>query len=506
MKTDSHWKKIGLYPHHGICLPLFSLRTKKSCGIGEFCDLIPLIDWCKNRKLDCIQLLPLNDSGSDPSPYNALSSIALDPVYLSLAELPDIGSLLLELDTFLSLTQRERVDRHAVKEKKMEWLQRYFEKNFSVLAATAEYQAFIERYPEIQVYALFKAIKEEQGGKIWREWPSKLQTPQPHHFEKYQQAIDFHSFLQFHCFQQMGKVRTHATTQGVFLMGDIPILLSPDSADVWAHRSLFNLDLVAGAPPDYYVKEGQKWGFPLFNWDVMRQNGFAWWKRRLAVAEELYHLYRIDHVVGFFRIWGIPPGKKPIDGHFVPPDPHLWPHQGKELLEMMLDSCALLPVAEDLGTIPREVFPILKDLGICGTKVLRWQRHDGKYIPYREYEPFSLTTVSTPDLDCLEGWWKKFPREAVPFCEFKHWAYHPILSAKHRLEILRDVHHTPSYFHINQLQEYLGLFPELVYEDERVNIPGTLLPTNWTYRFRPFLEEIAAHEGLAKAFDQILSD
>jgi 4-alpha-glucanotransferase len=502
MRTDAQWKKIGLRPHHGIALPLSALHSNKSCGIGEFLDLIPLIDWCKSIHFDVIQLLPLNDTGDDRSPYNPISSCALDPVYLSLRELNDSG-----LDPFLSFTQLGRLAQFEVKQQKMKWLHRYFEESFS---PSKEYRAFLEKNPWVRIYALFKAIKDEYGGKSWTQWPNEFQTPREEDFAAKQKSVDFHSFLQFLCFYQMKQVREYATSQGVFLKGDIPILLSPDSADVWAHRSLFRLDLAAGAPPDAYNRLGQKWGFPLFNWEAMREDNFSWWRQRLSVLENPYHIYRIDHIVGFFRIWGIPKEKKPTEGSFFPSDWNLWWSQGREILEMMIDSSSLLPVAEDLGTIPKEVPPILKELGICGTKVLRWQRRfdgDKRYIPFAEYEPLSLATVSTPDLDLLQIWWKKFPEEAIPFAHFKEWPYSPELTAEQRLSILRDIHHAPSYFHINLLQEYLALFPELVSpnpEDERINVPGTLLPTNWTYRFRPSIEEILAHQPLAEAIRNIL--
>ncbi len=482
--SEPHWSRIGLYPHHGICLPLFSLRTRQSCGIGGFLDLLPLIDWCHELSLDCIQLLPLNDTGSDPSPYNPLSSCALDPIYLS-----------------LSAIQEPRLSRSEILALKMAHLRELFDQTFSSLSRTDDYQAFLQENQWLDEYVLFKALKEQFGGIHWKDWPQHPDAPE-------KKALDFHRFVQYHCFSQMAQVRAHANQRKVFLLGDLPILPSPDSADVWAHPHLFHLDLSAGAPPDAYNPEGQKWGFPLFNWDAHRKEGFAWVKQRLKQMEKMFHLYRIDHVVGYFRIWGIPEGKKPKEGAFYPADSSLWASQGKELLTMMLDATPLLPIAEDLGTIPPLVYPLLRELGICGTKVLRWQRkEEGTYIPYDQYEPFSLTTLSTPDLDPLELWWKKYPVESVPFAHFKRWAYHPVLTQQQRLEILRDAHHTPSYFHINLLQEYLALFPELVWphpEDERINRPGTLLSTNWTYRFRPFLEEIVQHKGLREIFKVIL--
>lgn len=481
MKTEAHWQKIGKVPHNGICVPLFSLRTKNCCGIGEFLDLIPLIDWCKKIGLDCIQLLPINDSGPDPSPYNPLSSCALDPVYLNLAELG--------IETHP--IEKNHIPRNELLSLKLDLLDKQLPKQ--------DLQTFIQQNPWLDAYSRFKALKEQFGGTHWKDWPLNSK-PNP-------ARVEFFTLLQFHAYRQMEKVRKYATQQGIFLKGDIPILLSPDSADVWTNHSLFRLDLNAGAPPDAYNSLGQNWGFPLFDWDAMRANGFKWWKERLKVAERLYHIYRIDHVVGFFRIWGIEKGKKASEGSFFPPDPNLWMDQGRELLEMMIDATTMLPMAEDLGTIPKDVYPILKELGICGTKVLRWQTKEGHFIPFNQYEPLSLTTISTADMEPFELWWKKFPAESAPFAAFMGWAYHPILTSKQRLKVLHDVHHTSSLFHINLLQEYLALFPELVSpnpEEERINVPGTVLPTNWSYRFRPSLEEITHHEGLANAFSSIL--
>ena len=507
MRCAEQWKKIGLKQHHGTALPLFSLHSKKSCGIGEFLDLIPLIDWCKSVGFDVLQLLPLNDTGSDPSPYNQLSSCALDPVYLSLADLPEAGGLLSELDSFQPLSELPRLGTE-VKHQKLHWLYRYFEQAFPLHSKEKRYLSFLEENPWLPNYALFKSLKDEYGGKRWADWPLEYQTPR--NISGRKKSTDFHSFLQFHCYQQMEQVRSYASRHGVFLKGDVPILLSPDSADVWADPHLFQLDLAAGSPPDYYNRLGQKWGFPLFNWNAMRKENFAWWKQRLSAVGRLFHIYRIDHVVGFFRIWGIPEEKKASEGSFFPPDPSLWPAQGREILSMMIDSSPLLPMAEDLGTIPKEVYPVLRDLGICSTKVIRWQRRwdsDKSYIPYSEYDPLSLTTLSTPDSDTLSGWWKKFPDEAIPFAHFKQWPYRSDLTKEQRFAILRDAHHTPSYFHINLLQEYLSFFPDLVStnpDDERINVPGTLLPTNWTYRFRPSVEELLANQPLAETIREIL--
>jgi 4-alpha-glucanotransferase len=489
VKTKAIWEEIGQRAHHGIVVPLSALRSKHSCGVGEFLDLLLVIDFCKKVHFDTIQLLPLYDTGRDTSPYNGVSSCALDPLYLSLRELPLLdASLVKEFEGFDELNRLREVALHEVKQKKMRWLYRYYQHAFPALSKDAPYQEFYQENQSWLIpYAQYKSLSNQFQHIHWSAWTQ----PYPEISD-----TDFYTFLQFLCFSQMRRVKKYAGEQGCFLKGDLPILVGSDSADVWAQPHLFDLNYIAGAPPDQYNAEGQKWSFPIFNWDAMRENKFAWWKRRLHVAESLYHIYRIDHVVGLFRIWAIPQDKKAIEGHFIPWDFHLWEKQGREILTTMIEATSMLPIAEDLGTIPKEVPVVLKELGICGTKVVRWEKqwHYGNgFIPLDEYEPFSLTTVSTHDSETLGMWWKNDPQDAKLWAERKGWAYHPTMSIDERFSCLYDAHHSASYFHINLLQEYLALFPELVSEElerERINIPGTVLPSNWAYRFRPSIEEM----------------
>jgi 4-alpha-glucanotransferase len=171
----------------------------------------------------------------------------------------------------------------------------------------------------------------------------------------------------------------------------------------------------------------------------------------------------------------------------------------------------MLPIGEDLGTVPKIVGPVLKEMGICGTKVIRWERENeqsNRFIPFHNYSPISLTCLSTHDSETLVGWWKTFRDEAKAFADFKGWTYTPDLSEKQREEILWDCHHTSSLFHVNLLQEYLAFFPELTWpnpEDERINIPGTVSSKNWSYRFRPSVETIVSHQALFSKMERILS-
>lgn len=507
--AERQWQKAGPGPHHGWALPLFSLWTEQSCGIGEYLDLLPCLDWCKELGFNVLQLLPLNDKGLEPSPYNPLSSCALDPSFLSLAPLAKESGL--SLEAFAPFRLFPRVAKREIAREKLRWLSLYYEKMGKKITASPEYRSFLDRHPWVFRYALFKSLKLHYGGKHWSDWPKEAHNPSEALYREFREPITFHSLVQYLCFSQMESVKAYADQKEMLLMGDIPILLSPDSVDVWSFPSLFELDLSAGAPPDLYNALGQKWGFPLFNWRAMEKEGYRWWRERLQCAETLYHLYRIDHAVGFFRIWAIPLDKEPSEGFFVPADSSVWIEEGTRRLAAFLEASNMLPIAEDLGTVPEEVRTTLRKLGICTTHVLRWERRwteDQSFLPYGEYPSFGLSTVSTHDTPLVREWWRAFPEEAKSFCTFRGWNYTPELSSERLFAILQDSHKTPCRFHINLLQEYLCLFDDLIStpEEERINIPGTLLPTNWTGKLRLSLEDLRAHGPLNQALLAIFKE
>lgn len=511
------WMRIGIRHHHGINIPLFSLHTESSTGIGEYADLHPLIDWCAKIGMDVIQLLPLNDTGLDSSPYSAISAFALNPIHLGLAHLPgakQYPDLLQLIEQLQPLSHTPRVQYVQVRELKERFLQQYYAWEYPSIASSQDYHQFIAKNQWLRAYSLFKTIKKQRLWQSWEDWPEDLKKPTPATIEsltnRFLFEVQYHQFVQFLCHQQLKAVKEHAEKTGVFLKGDIPILISRESSDLWENRQLFNLDYSAGAPPDYYGPEGQKWGFPIFNWNALEQENYHWWRQRLDCAHDYYHLYRLDHIVGFFRIWAIPIEKPAKEGLFIPAEEKTWVDHGKKILSQITQSSPLLPIGEDLGTIPNGVRPCLHSLGICGTKVMRWERRWGttnEFISVTDYLPESMTTVSTHDSPTLAGWWKDLPDEARSYAKDKKWNYLPDLSHEQRRAILQESHHSSSLFHINLLQEYLALFPDLVAADseqERVNIPGLISDQNWTYRFRPSVEEIISHEALAQAMSGLL--
>lgn len=506
------WSKVGIGHHHGIDIPLSALHSKKSCGIGEFYDLIPLIDWCEKVGMDVIQLLPLNDTGDDTSPFFALSAIALNPLFLSLHKLDSVEPT--QLKELQSFDRLPRVPYHQVQAHKTLFLRTYFEEKGPKLLKTKAFENWLDENEWVEGYALFKALKDAMQKNHWQTWPQELQDPTEKEFdsliEKYWVDVCFYIFLQYECYRQLTDVKAYANERGIFLKGDIPILISPDSADVWRNAQKFDLTHVAGAPPDAFNEEGQVWGLPIFNWDVIKEENYNWWKKRISYASHFYDIYRIDHALGFFRIYAIPPGKSGKEGVYIPADKADWLPHGKEILSVISDFTSMLPIAEDLGDVPDSVRDTLTELGICGTRVIRWEKRwtDGQqYIDPLHYNPITMTTVSTHDSETLEQWWRDEPKEAKAYAHYKGWDFKPALTKAQRREILWDSHHSSSLFHVNLLGEYLALFPELVWEnpdDERINVPGTLAPTNWTYRIRPTVEEILSHKGLAEEVKNLL--
>lgn len=511
------WKEVGVKQHHGINFPLFSLRSKNSCGIGEFTDLLPLIQWCKGLGLNVIQLLPLNDGGPEASPYAALSAFALNPLNLGLAKLPYLERMAESkemLEDLQKLNALQRIAYPIVQAKREAFLRSYFKSVGALIIASEPFLQFMQKNGWLDAYALFKALKIATQWKTWEEWPPEWRDPSPTFFttliDSYRDEILYHSLLQFLCFQQLTDVKLAASKQGIFIKGDIPILINRESVDVWHTRKYFELDYSAGAPPDMFSSEGQNWGFPLYDWTTIEEKAYDFWKTRLKVAESCFHLYRIDHIVGFYRIWAISQGESAKEGHFIPSDPSQWIPHGEKLMRMMLESSEMLPIGEDLGQVPPVVRTNLCELGICGTKVIRWERDwegGGRFIPIQDYSPASMTTVSTHDSETLQLWWRNCPEEARDYSAFKGWEYSETLTSERHREILWDSHNSSSLFHINLLNEYLAVIPDMTWpdpEDERINIPGIISERNWSYCFRPTLEEIISSEPLAQLITGLL--
>lgn len=517
-QAKAHWSRIGLSPHHGINIHLSSLHSKESCGIGEFPDLIPLLHWLKKTGFDVIQLLPLNDSGKDPSPYNPASTLALNPAYLGLSALPYVSSntdLLQSIRKMQQAKKPKRVDYPTIYRIKIHFLRQYLEKFGEKIKKQPAFSTFVKNNSWLEAYALFKVLADKHGSEIWAQWPEEhknlIQSKRQILLKTHRQDIEFYILLQYLLFIQFKNVKSVADKLNIKIMGDIPFLISPDSYDAWEYRHYFNFELSVGSPPDKdFTPEGQDWQLPAYNWKAIEDDEFSWWKMRLKCAQPFYHMYRVDHVIGFFRVWAMKWGKKPKTGAYVPSEPELWLSHGIKVLSMLLKSSPMLPIGEDLlKGLPQMIRDCLSALGICGTRVARWEiLGDGNTIPFSLYHPLSVSTLSTHDTDLFESWWKKAPKQARPLAKYKGWSYPCTIDKKKRFEILRDIHHSSSLFHINLLQEYLAFFPKFTHSnlsEERINFPGTISPRNWSYRFIPSVEEITEHKGLLQLMKDLIS-
>jgi len=313
-------------PVTGVVVPLSALKSRSSLGIGEFADLPLLGRWARSAGLQLIQILPVNDTGFERSPYSALSAFALHPVYARLDDFPEASSpeimkniteLRIELDSGTLPGAKpldEKIDFDRVLTGKMHILRLMWKQSGKSDLRQAERWAV--NNPWIRNYALFSLFKEENQLKSWVEWkeyrnPGEKELSRL--WKKRKNDAGFWMWLQWRLEEQFTAAAGVLDSMGIALKGDIPILINEDSADIWAEGSNFNLNFRAGSP------DGQNWGFPIYNWDYLRSEDFLWWKKRLYQASKFYHAYRIDHVLGFFRIWAVPEGDYSAwNGYFQP--------------------------------------------------------------------------------------------------------------------------------------------------------------------------------------------
>ena len=298
----------------GTAIPVGALKTSNSCGVGEFLDLIPFADFCKKAGLKLIQLLPVNDTGTESSPYSALSAFALHPLYISLKSLPEVEGKEEILAEITKLQKKyEKLPRFPYRElrrKKLDLLQKIFDSEKDKILSSDELKSWIKDNPWVQVYSIFMQKKEKKHEASWKEWgetqPTKKELDEIWSDKKNQDGNLFYAWVQMRLDQQFSKASEYAQSLGIKLKGDIPIMMNEDSCDAWAFPEYFNDEMRAGSPPDGPNPVGQNWGFPIYNWDNLKKDDYSWWKQRLIQASKYYQVYRIDHVLGFFRIWATP--------------------------------------------------------------------------------------------------------------------------------------------------------------------------------------------------------
>ena len=325
-----------IYPWKGAgtVIPIFSLRSEGSFGVGDFGDLKMMVDWCAKTKQRVLQVLPINDTNmtytwQDSYPYNSISIYALHPQYTDFRQLPALKDEALKAK-FEALRQElnalPQIDYERMNNAKLEYLRALFaQEGKNIMKSEAFKKFFNQNKAWLVPYAAFCHYRDLYGTATFQDWPDHHELPESEReamtkpATKIYKEVAFWYFVQFNLDQQMRAAHAHARKNRVILKGDIPIGISRDGVEAWVEPKYFNLNGQAGAPPDDFSADGQNWGFPTYNWDEMLKDGCSWWVRRFRKMAEYFDAYRIDHVLGFFRIWEIPvPEKSGLMGQFSP--------------------------------------------------------------------------------------------------------------------------------------------------------------------------------------------
>ncbi len=479
----------------GVLLPLFSMVSSRSWGIGDIGDMAALAPWLRDAGMRALQILPVNDMATgQSSPYSALTAMATDPIYIAVDHVDAVASGAVQLDDDESarleaVRQSPRVDYVSVRALKMAVLARAF-RHFVVhdwepgAPAAGALQAFIgDEAWWLDDYVLFRVLHDEHQARPWWDWPGALATRDPEAIAaarlEHADALLFTQWLQWHAHSQWRQARQDLA--GIALIGDLPFMVSSDSADVWAHQELFSRDATVGTPPDAFSATGQDWGLPVYRWDVVARTDFAWLRARGRRAASMFDAYRVDHLVGFYRTYN-----RPVDGgapYFVPADEPEQRWLGETVLDAFRSAGAAI-IAEDLGTIPDFVRESLDRLGVPGYRVLRWEREwhtPGQ--PFRDpaaYPRASLATTGTHDTDMLASWWDTAPHDeraavlALPPLAWRGHSPDEPFSDRLRDAFLDVLMHAASDLVIFPLQDLFGW-------RDRINVPASVGEQNWSW-------------------------
>lgn len=302
----------------GTAIPVFSIRSEEDFGVGDFVDIKKMVDWCVETGQKILQVLPVNDTMMtktwiDSYPYKANSTFALHPMYIRLEEvglLKDDGRREYFRNLGRELNELAEIDYERVNNGKQEYLREIYAEQGEAVRSSEEYAKFMDHNEYwLKPYAAWSVLRDlynSPDNNLWGEYAEYDDAKIDRFVTEHAEEIGFYYFVQYHLDRQLRAVRDYAHSRGVVLKGDIPIGISRFSADAWKSPRLFNMNTQAGAPPDDFSVMGQNWGFPTYNWDEMARDGFQWWKDRFRKMAEYFDAYRIDHILGFFRIWEIP--------------------------------------------------------------------------------------------------------------------------------------------------------------------------------------------------------
>ncbi len=516
--TSSDAPTISLPRSSGLLLHITSLPGPY--GIGDLGpDAYRFADLLFETGQRIWQVLPLVPVGLGSSPYSSPSTFALNPLFVSPTLLVEDG--LLDAVEKPAGVHAERVAFEAVGAFKDGLLEEAFNRFEAgdVSLDRAAFDAFCARHAYwLDDYALFMALKSHHDGAGWVHWPPELAQRRPEAIDAFREEhaarVRRHKFDQFLAFDQWDRLKRYCNERDILFFGDLPIYVAHDSADVWAHQNLFHLDdegrstVVAGVPPDYFSETGQRWGNPIYRWDVMEDNDYAWWTQRIEAALRHADMIRLDHFRGFAGYWEIPAEEETaVNGRWAD-------GPGSSLFEAVRRRLGALPlVAEDLGLITPDVKELMRTFGLPGMAVLQFAFHEQADHPFLPHEhPRNLVAYTgTHDNDTFLGWWETMTRDAsqeraVRFAraylgleagraEVVHWA------------ALRVMMASPATWVVFPMQDVLGLRGT-----SRMNTPGESRG-NWRWRFtwdqltgemRRRLERLTAIYGRSDHLDDVL--
>lgn len=488
----------------GVLVPLFSIPSSRSWGIGDIGDIAVFTAWLAGAGQRILQLLPLNEMAAGASsPYSALSAMAIDPIYVSLMDVADfialggMSSLTAEEGARLDSARRSaRVQYDLIRPVKNRVLRSSFARFVACdWSAATPRASSLRNYADSEAwwlddYALFRAVHDREDGRPWWEWPEDLRTRAPQALADARRALAdeilFHQYVQWLAGQQWAAARVAAAANGVALFGDVPFMVDHHSADVWTHQASFRLDRSVGVPPDAFSADGQDWGMPAYDWPALIANGFEWLHARARRSAALFDGYRVDHLVGFYRTYSRVRSDRSQPA-FLPADQPSQLRLGEAVLGVFRSAGAEV-IAEDLGVIPPFVRASLALLGVPGYRVFRWERRwheEGHpFTDPAEYPSISVATTGTHDTETLAVWWGSASLEerhavmATPTVrrmtqrqDLAGEAFVPHV----RDVLLRTLLASASHVVLLPVQDVFGW-------RDRINTPATVSDENWSYR------------------------
>lgn len=466
----------------GILMPIFSLASKY--GIGTFGkEAYEFVDFLKKSGQSYWQILPLNPTNYGDSPYQSFSSAAGNPYFIDLDILCEEG--LLKKSDYVNVdfgNDATKVDYGKLYLNRLDVLKIAFQK--FKLNMDSKYRSFCKQEMDwLDEYAVFMAVKDKFDGKSWRDWEDGYKRRNPKILDEFKkqnaESIEFYKFVQFKFFEQWGKLKEYANKNNIKIIGDMPIYVADDSADVWSDTKQFDLDdellpkVVAGCPPDAFTEDGQLWGMPVYNWKFMKDSEipYEWWRKRIGRALKVYDVIRIDHFRGFESFYCIKYGA-------VNAKKGTWRKgPGMSLFKaLQQDFGDTLPIiAEDLGFLTPKVRKLLKDSGFPGMKVLQFAfdtREESDYLPHN-YKNNCVVYTGTHDNDTIMGWTKSADKADV---EMARSYMHVDDEEGFNWCMIRTAMMSVADTAIFMMQDFMGLGSEA-----RINTPSTV-GGNWTWR------------------------